>query len=303
MSARTTQTARTTANKTANEAGAENEAGAAAATAHETATAPATAREPEPAAAPEADGDLTLLEFAVVNERRASSYALLSRLFAEEVDQSLLDELHATRFPMGTGNAKSDEGNRLMAGFLSRIWGGTLHELAVDYVHCFIGSGDDAFSAAYPFESVYTSPRRLMMQEARDEVLAVYRSQGFDKAPGWKESEDHVAAELEFMAGMATRTAHACREGDPAEAAALLRTQRGFLDAHLFPWTGMLTGDMRMYAHTDFYRGISLMLDGALETDVELLAQVLGEEEPAAEEPAASGSQDSATAGSAGSAA
>ncbi len=83
---------------------------------------------------------------------------------------------------------------RFMAGYLSNVWDGTLQELAVDYVRCFIGGGMDAFSAAYPYESVYTSPKRLMMQEARDEVLAIYRSQGFDKAEGWKESEDHVAA-------------------------------------------------------------------------------------------------------------
>ena len=30
------------------------------------------------------------------------------------------------------------------------------------------------------FESVYTSEKRLLMQEARDEVLAIYRSAGLD---------------------------------------------------------------------------------------------------------------------------
>ena len=50
-----------------------------------------------------------------------------------------------------------------------------------------------------------------MMQEARDEVLAVYRSEGLDKLPSWKESEDHIALELEFMAVLGDRIVTAAR--------------------------------------------------------------------------------------------
>lgn len=222
--------------------------------------------------------ELTLEEFARMNERRASAYAFLSRLFIKEVDQELLDEMRAMRFPANSGNEHTDEGGRLIAGYLSGVWEDTLRELAVDYVHCFIGSGMDAFSAAYPYESVYTSPKRLMMQEARDEVLAIYRSEGMDKAKEWKESEDHIAAETSFMATLATRTAQALREGDENEAARLLRVQRSFLDDHLCSWSGMMTADMRIFARTDFYRGLASYADGLLESDHELLDGVLGSE-------------------------
>ena len=227
------------------------------------------------ATAPE---QLTLEEFASVNERRGRTYDLLARLFAKEVDADLLEELHGTRFPASTGSDEADEGMRLMAGYLSNLWDGTLQELAVDYVRCFIGGGMDAFSAAYPYESVYTSPKRLMMQEARDEVLAIYRSQGFDKAEGWKESEDHVAAECVFMAAMAQRTAEACREGDEDRVASLLTVQLNFLSDHLYAWTGMMTSDMRGYARTDFYKGLAAYVDGFLTSDRELLMTVLGVE-------------------------
>ena len=226
-----------------------------------------------------ADAQMTLEEFAALNDRRASSYSFLARLFAKEVDAELLDEMHAMKFPAKTGSDATDEGNRLLANYLSNIWGGTLQELAVDYVHVFIGSGIDAFSAAYPYESVYTSPRRLMMQQARDEVLAIYRSQGIEKAESWHEAEDHVAAELEFMAALATRTADMCRAGDEDAAARLLRTQRGFLADHLYAWTGMLTADMRMYARTDFYKALASLLDGLLLSDKETLDAILGEEQ------------------------
>lgn len=221
---------------------------------------------------------LSLEEFAALNERRARSYDLLARLYAKEVDQALLDELHATRFPASTGSPEADEGMRLIAGYLSNVWEGTLQELAVDYVRCFIGSGMDAFSAAYPFESVYTSPKRLMMQEARDEVLAIYRSQRLEKAAGWKESEDHIAAECMFMATLAERTAEACRAGDEDKAASLLTVQLNFLRDHLYAWTGMMTSDLRGYARTDLYKGLAAYTDGFLASDVELLQGVLGDD-------------------------
>jgi TorA maturation chaperone TorD len=67
-------------------------------------------------------------------------------------------------------------------------------------VRAFIGHGNNAYSAAYPYESVYTSEKRLMMQDARDEVLAIYRSCHLDKAASWKENEDHIAVETRIHA-------------------------------------------------------------------------------------------------------
>jgi putative dimethyl sulfoxide reductase chaperone len=231
-----------------------------------------------------ASEEITLEEFARTNESRAKAYGLLSRLYAKEVDDELLEQLRKTAFPLHSGSEMTDAGNRLMATYLSNVWSGTLQELAVDYVHAFIGSGMDAFSAAYPYESVYTSSRRLMMQEARDEVLAIYRSQALDKAKTWKESEDHIAMECEFMAAMATRTAQACHAGDEDKVESLLRVQCNFLEDHLYAWTGMLTSDMRKFARTDFYKGLADYTDGFLESDVELLKDVLGIEDESGDE-------------------
>ena len=107
--------------------------------------------------------------------RRAQTYGMLARLFREEVDLETLRELQGMRFPAATGSPKVDEGYHQLFDYLKGAWEDSVTELAVDYVRAFIGHGIDAYSAAYPFESVYTSPKRLMMQEARDEVLAVYR--------------------------------------------------------------------------------------------------------------------------------
>ena len=181
------------------------------------------------AATPAAEEATDLAALAELTAQRSAVYRLLARLYRVEVDEEFLAELKAMRFPAATGNTAVDAGYRAIATYLSGADAHAITDLAVDYVRAFIGHGVDAFSAAYPFESVYTSPKRLMMQEARDEVLAVYRSEGLDKLPSWKESEDHIALELEFMAVLGDRIVTAAEAADEAEVERLLSTQRNFL--------------------------------------------------------------------------
>lgn len=148
--------------------------------------------------APEAIADYE--EIARAMESRAATYGLLARLYRREVDAPLLDELKTVHFPLNTGNSQVDSGYRLMVGYLSKTWENTLTELAADYLRTFLGHGIDGHSAAYPYESVYTSERRLLMQDARTEILALFRANGLEKDPSFKDAEDHIALELEFMA-------------------------------------------------------------------------------------------------------
>lgn len=209
-----------------------------------------------------------------VMEQRADAYAFIGRLYRKEVDQELLDSMHAMRYPQGTGSDDIDTGYRLMATYLSNIWDDTLLELAKDYVRCFLGNGIDAYSAAYPFESVYTSEKRLTMQDARDEVLALYRSEGLDKDSSWKDSEDHISLECEFMQKLAARTAQAIARGDGSEAKRLIKVQQRFQDDHLYSWAPMMTAELKKFANTDLYRGLAYLTDGFFAIDHELLSDI-----------------------------
>lgn len=211
-----------------------------------------------------------------VSAGRAATYGLLARLYRTEVDEALLKELRGMRVPASTGNEDVDAGYRAIAACVANAWDGTLTELAADYFHVFYGEGVDSYSAAHPFESVYTSPKRLLMQDARDEVLAIYRAAGLDKDPAWREGEDHIALELEYLKVMAARTAEALGAGDEDAAAQLLVCQRNFMDDHVLAWTPMLTADMRRFAKTGFYLGLAQLTDGFLETDRAFLDEVLG---------------------------
>jgi TorA maturation chaperone TorD len=225
---------------------------------------------------------ISVEELVLLNERRATTYAMLSRLYRREVDQAYLDELRTIKYPVSTGNESASEGYLRIARYLSNVWENSTIELARDFAQCFIGEGMDSFSAAYPYESVYASEKRLLMQDARDEVLALIRSEGFDKNSTWKEMEDHIGLELEFMQRLAERLAKTLRAGDEEQATLLLVTQRNFLMDHLVSWTPQFIEDVLTFAQTDFYQGLALLTDGFLRSDAEFLATIAPEDSTAA---------------------
>ncbi len=207
-------------------------------------------------------------------DMRARTYGMLSRLFLKEVDEAVLKEMLGMKFPTATGNKLVDEGYRMLFDYLKLSWDDTVRELAIDYVRTFIGHGVNGYSAAYPFESVYTSERRLMMQEARAEVLATLRENGL-KRGNWTEGEDHVALELEFMQRMSMRTRDALQAGDEDTAIEELRTQQKFAREHLLNWLPMLTADMEKFAQTKFYQGLAKLTMGYVEEDATVLEELL----------------------------
>lgn len=223
----------------------------------------------EEVAAPE---EVNLVELM---NARARSYGMLARLFREEVDLPTLRELQQMRFPQATGNAAADEGYHQLYNYLKRAWDDSVTELAIDYVSTFIGHGVNGYSAAYPYESVYTSERRLLMQEARAEVLATLRENELVRG-NWNEAEDHIALELEFMQRMALRAAEALGDAAEEEAIAYLRTSYDFLENHLLNWVPMLVADMRMHARTLFYQGLGQLTFGTLQEDETVLRELLG---------------------------
>lgn len=222
----------------------------------------------EEVAAPE---EVNLVELM---NARARSYGMLARLFREEVDLPTLRELQKMRFPQATGNAAADEGYHQLYDYLKRAWDDSVTELAIDYVSTFIGHGVNGYSAAYPYESVYTSERRLLMQEARAEVLATLRENELMRG-AWNEAEDHIALELEFMQRMALRAAEALGDAAEDEAIAYLRTSYDFLENHLLNWVPMLVADMRMHARTLFYQGLAQLTLGSLQEDEAVLRELL----------------------------
>lgn len=101
-----------------------------------------------------------------------------------------------------------------------------------------------------PWESVYTSPKRLMLQDAADQVLQAYREAGLsistpDVMP------DHIGAELYFLA-LLLQKLHT--ETDRREL--LLKTINNFMQAHIVRWVPEFSRDLKKSAETGFYKAL-----------------------------------------------
>ena len=101
-----------------------------------------------------------------------------------------------------------------------------------------------------PWESVYTSPKRLMMQDAADQVLALYREAGLainvtDVMP------DHVGAELNFLAILLKKIL------SQTEKDFYFGITERFLDEHLLRWLPSFTKDLEGSAETPLYRALA----------------------------------------------
>lgn len=171
------------------------------------------------------EGVMTAEDLAALCESRSETYSFLARLFREEIDEALLAQLNDTDYPVSSGNGLMDEGYYQIAKYLSNAWVDPLMKLSVDYTRAFLGSGIDTYSAAYPFESVYTSEKRLLMSDARDEVLAIYRSCG----PGKVRVLDRRRGSRGRGAGVHGRS------GSPGGEGPARRRRRARLLAHQHP--------------------------------------------------------------------
>lgn len=153
-----------------------------------------------------------------------------------------------------------EEGFRGIGRYLLRCGVNVRQDLAVDYARVFLGAGVASDQSAAPFESVFTSPEGLLMQDARDEVVAVYRKFGTVIDSSVNVPEDHLGFELTFLGNLAEDTANALEGGELD--AGLLEAQTSFIDEHILNWVEMLADRVEEYALTPFYPCVMKVITG-----------------------------------------
>jgi TorA maturation chaperone TorD len=131
-----------------------------------------------------------------------------------------------------------------------------LEELLWEYTRLFIGPYK---LPCPPWESVYTSPKKLMMQEAADQVMAIYREAGLavntdDVLP------DHIGVELNFLAVLLQKTRVQTDQKDH-----YADMPGRFLAEHLSRWVPEFTGDMENAAETPLYKAVAKATRNILE--------------------------------------
>lgn len=129
-----------------------------------------------------------------------------------------------------------------------------LQALRVDFTNLFSLSG-------HPYEAALMDESGHLNSKTTDRVTDFYRECGFNPGLGSSGSRhssllamDHLSAELEFLAHLATREEAAWKLGDAPAALECLSHAAKFMDEHLLRWMPLFTAGAEEDADTDFYR-------------------------------------------------
>ena len=209
----------------------------------------------------------------------AETYRFLSHMVFKELDAATIEAVAAIEFPTETGNEHLDEGYRLIRRYFNFSASDRRTQLACEYARIFLAAGVYVKSdkTAIPYESVFTSPERIMMQASRDDVVRRFARDGFKVNPALHEPEDHLAFELEYLAHMNDRAAVLAEAGDAVGLRANFARQGGFIEPHILNWLPALTTAARGFAKLAFYPGMLLVAQGTAETCRETLTELADE--------------------------
>lgn len=216
-----------------------------------------------------------LIEYTEISIGRGNMYSFLGHIYKVEVDEELISLIHRMEFP-SEGSNKFIEGFEMIRNYIKFPILDPLTDLAVDYAKVFLGAGKtESESCAYPYESVYTSPERLIMQDARDDVLAKYREYGLDRSEDCNEPEDHIFFELEFMGVLCKQTHKSIIAEDNSAVLSCLVEQKNFIEQHLLNWVPRFCNDIEKYAETDFYKGIAKVTEAFIKMDIDITDELI----------------------------
>lgn len=210
-------------------------------------------------------------------EASASTFQFLSQLLFHELTREAINKLQAETWPTDTGNDHLDKGYTLVNRYFAFNVPDRRQQLAVEYARIFLAAG--VFSkdepTAVPYESVFTGEERLVMGDARDNVVAWFRQDGFAVDPALHEPEDHLSFELEYLQVMCVRASKALAKGDLPTLACNLARQVSFIDDHLLNWLPQLASAANDYATLTFYPGMLLIAQGSLEQAQSIMIDAL----------------------------
>ena len=130
-----------------------------------------------------------------------------------------------------------------------------LEDLLWDYTRLFIGPYK---LPCPPWESVYRSQAKLMMQDAADDVRRIYAAFGLSVEEAGV-MPDHIGIELNFLALVYERA------GEKSETQFnSMRIGEAFLNDHLLQWVPQFTADMEAAAESYLYQTLARTTGAAL---------------------------------------
>jgi len=180
-------------------------------------------------------------------KRRANVFKFLSTLYRDEISEDLMAKLadkgfvdKLNEFAKECKFSDMARGISRMAKYLGRYKGDKYKDLSYEYADIFLNAGANP---ALPYESVHATGEPVVMQKSVFDVRAAFRKAGVHKSDDYKDLDDYIAVELEFVR-------YLLEKGDTDAAA-------DFLNNHLMNWIPEFHAALFNGATLDFYKGLS----------------------------------------------
>ncbi len=177
------------------------------------------------------------------DQLRADWYALLARLLSRPADAGLVATLRGlkTDQPAETETELSAALRSLKAA----AQGGRTEAITQEYFDLFIGVGE---SELIPYGSYYLTG--FLHEKPLARLRGDMAELGIARNEGVAESEDHIAALCDMMAGLITGAF-----GEPAD----LATQRRFFDDHIGCWAPRFFENLEAAPSAAFYMPVGTL--------------------------------------------
>jgi len=189
---------------------------------------------------------------------RYNAYELLRRVFLWEFPLELFIEITRPRDveKRSTAVEGSSEGAFKECLVLSADADlqAAYRDVHIEYTRLFVGPHH---LPAPPYESVYRSPDRLLMQDETISVRVAYAKSGFRVASCYPVPDDNVGIELEFMCALSMATHDAVGVRDCAKSLVLIARQQEFCNDHSARWIPQFCADIETNSSSKFWQGVA----------------------------------------------
>jgi TorA-specific chaperone len=214
---------------------------------------------------------------------RTVLYRNLTRWYSKEIDHKCLLEMNSTLamfadYNKGRNDNMLEKGIEIIKNFTGKHSDLTLlvDELALKYTTIFLNvSPNGVVKHVHPYESVYLSPNKLVMQDQRDEVLEFYAEQQMGVADNFKEPEDHIAIELAFLQELNKRICKELANNNMDDALDKFEVHSKFMQQHLLKWVHLLGRDLIASDPNGFYAGLANITIGFVKEDYMYVEEVM----------------------------
>ena len=194
---------------------------------------------------------------------RMEIYDLLRHFYLSPPTQKLLNSLKQL-------SSENEDINKYL-NLLKCVSSSDLTELEAEFTRLFIGPGK---IPAPPYESYYTSRKKLLMQESTIAVRRKYLKAGLIMKRLYSIPDDHLVSEFEFMYYLCNKSYEEFIGRKNEKSVNFLQMQEEFLEQHLSIWIPDFCESIINSTNNDFFKGMAFFTRDYINEDMKVVKEM-----------------------------